>query len=84
MRVFDGSAVASHEDGVHDGQGAADAKDKAEEDTDERAGEKVHDDAMVCSVPPKGSLICASGERLTSYRGSVTDFSGVVLIDAGY
>jgi len=43
MRVFDGGAVASHEDGVHDGEGTADAEDKAEEDTDERAGEEVHE-----------------------------------------
>ncbi len=50
LRVFDGGAVASHEDGVHDGEGAADSEDKAEEDTDEHAGEEVHDDAMVCPV----------------------------------
>ena len=41
--VLDGGAVASHEDGVHHGQGAADAEDEAEEDTDERAGEEVHE-----------------------------------------
>lgn len=84
MGVFDGGAVASHKDGVHDGQCTADAEGEAEEETDKGAGEKVHDIAMVCSVLPKGSLICASGERLSSYPGSAADFSGVVLIDAGY
>ena len=44
LGVFDGGAVASHEDGVHDGEGATDSEDEAEEDTDERAGEEVHDD----------------------------------------
>jgi hypothetical protein len=38
QRVFNGCAVSSHIDGVHDSQSAAYAKDKAEEDTDERAG----------------------------------------------
>ena len=41
--VFDCGAIASHEDGVHHGQGAADAEDEAEEDTDERAGKEVHE-----------------------------------------
>ncbi len=44
---LDGGPVASHEDGVHDGQGTADAEDEAEEDADECAGEEVHDDAMI-------------------------------------
>ena len=46
--VLDGGAVATHVDGVHDGEGAADSKDEAEEDADEGAGEEVHDGAMVC------------------------------------
>ena len=41
--VLDGGAVASHEDGVHDGEGATDSEDEAEEDTDERAGKEVHE-----------------------------------------
>ena len=65
MRVFDGGAVASHEDGVHDGEGAADSEDEAEEDAHECAGEEVHDDAMVCPVFGGGSLIRASGCRLS-------------------
>jgi len=34
--VFDGGAVASHEDGVHDSEGTADAEGEAEEEADER------------------------------------------------
>ena len=77
-RVLDGGAVASHEDGVHDGESAADAEDEAEEDTDERAGEEVHDEAMVCLVLGKGRLIRASGRGLSSPRGSGREFSGVI------
>jgi len=65
-RVFDGGAVASHVNGIQDGEGAADSEDKAEEDTDECTGEEVHDDAMVCSVLPKGSLIGACDGRINN------------------
>lgn len=68
LGVFDGGAVPTHVDGVHDGQSAAYAKDESEEDTDQRAGEEVHDDAMVCSVLPNGSLICASDARISGCR----------------
>ncbi len=53
MLVLDGGAVASHIDGIHDGEGAADAEDEAEKDADEHAGEEVHDGAMVCLVPAR-------------------------------
>jgi hypothetical protein len=52
LSVFDSRAVASHVDGVHDRQSAADAKDESEEHTDQRAGKEVHDISMVCSVLP--------------------------------
>lgn len=57
MCVFDGGAVASHVDGIENGQGATDAEDEAKEDTDERAGDEVHDEAMVCP------WFAAAGER---------------------
>jgi hypothetical protein len=66
LSVFDGGAVASPIDGVHDRQSAAYAEDEAEEEADERAGVEVHDlDRMpwrlmtmaeVCLSPYKFSL----------------------------
>jgi hypothetical protein len=39
--VFDGGAIAAHEDGVHDRQSAADAEGEAEEEADQ-AGVEAH------------------------------------------
>ncbi len=69
MGVFDGGAVASHEDGVEHGEGAADAEDEAEEDADEGTGEEVHQ-AMVCPVWARGRLSHTIGGRL-SLRGDL-------------
>jgi hypothetical protein len=77
LGVFDGGAIASQIDGVHDSQSAAYAEDEAEEDTDERAGYEVHDEPMVCPVLPSDRSIRASCERLSCWRGTESDFSGV-------
>ena len=42
LGVLDRRTVPAHVDGVHHRQGAAYAKDEAEEDADEKAGEEVH------------------------------------------
>jgi hypothetical protein len=39
----DGSAVSSHVDGVHDSQGATDAKAEAEEKSDDSGPVRTHD-----------------------------------------
>ena len=48
LGVVDGCAVAAEEDGVHDCEGAADAEDEAQEETDDGAVESAHgfDDVM--------------------------------------
>ena len=42
LGVFDGGAVAAHENGVHDSQGAADAEGEAEEEADKYAPITAH------------------------------------------
>lgn len=42
LGVFDGGAVASHEDGVHHREGAANAEGEAEEEADQRAPVSSH------------------------------------------
>ena len=51
VSVFDGGAVASHVDGVHDGEGAAYAEGEAEEEADQ-AGIEAHtiDDGTLCGA----------------------------------
>jgi hypothetical protein len=44
LGVFDGCAVPSHIDGVHDRQSAAYAEDESEKYSDQCAGKEVHDD----------------------------------------
>ena len=58
--VFDGSAVASHEDGVHDGEGAADAEGEAEEQADQCAPIASH---SFYDVTAGGMPRCGDGER---------------------
>jgi hypothetical protein len=43
LRVADGRAVATHVDGVHDGEGAAYSKEEAEEETDGGGPVNAHD-----------------------------------------
>lgn len=58
--VFDGGAVATHEDGVHDSEGAADAEGEAEEEADQCGPVASHSsyDVMVGEVSS-----CGDGER---------------------
>lgn len=58
--VFDGGAVASHKDGVHDGEGAADAEGEAEEEADQCAPVASH---SFYDVMAGGMACCEGGVR---------------------
>ena len=56
---MDGGAVASHVDGVHDREGAADTEGKAEEETNDRRPVKGHyDGSLSCSVQDLRESVC--------------------------
>jgi hypothetical protein len=73
LGVFEGGSIAAHVDGIHDGEGAADSEDEAEEDADQRAGGKFHDAVMVClglrRITVKAAYGAAANDRLDQGRG---------------
>ena len=60
LGVADGGAVASHVDGVHDGESAAYSECEAEKEADERRPVEGHYDcSLSCSI--RGRVLCGYG-----------------------